>query len=293
MRKMSTSLLAQAAVNGLFVGGVFALISIGLTLIWGVMRIINFAHGEFLMIGMYIAYFAVVRGGLDPYLTLLVTIPALFLIGALIFWGTIRPVLTAPSMNQILLTVGLSLVLQNLALVFFKADVLFAQTPYGKMNYHIGGVVIEMPKLLAFVGSILAASLLYWLLQSTDLGRAIRAASQNSRAAQLMGIHVRQTYLIAFGIGSACLGVAASLMIPFYYVSPTVGLFFGTIAFVIVVLGGMGNFLGALVAGIIIGLTESLGAAILPGSLARVFTFAIFVLFLLFRPTGIFGRRQG
>jgi branched-chain amino acid transport system permease protein len=288
----SFELFGQALVTGILIGGIFALISVGLSLIWGVMRIINFAHGEFLMIAMYIAYFLVVRGGWDPYLTIFVTAPALFLIGVLIFQSTIRPILKDPSMNQIMLTVGLSLILQNLALVFFKADVLTANTAYTRLNFFLGPVVVRGSQLIAFVGSGLAAFLLYWFLQKTETGRAIRAASINRDAATLVGINVRNTYLLAFGIGSASLGVAASLMIPFYYASPTVGLFFGLIAYVVVVLGGLGNFPGALVAGLIIGLTESIGASLLPGSLARVLTFGIFIIVLLLRPQGIFGGKQ-
>lgn len=288
----SLELLGQAIITGIMMGGIFALISVGLSLIWGVMRIVNFAHGEFLMIAMYIAYFLVAKGGWDPYLTVIVTAPALFLIGVLIFQSTIRPILKDPSMNQIMLTVGLSLILQNLALVIFKADVLTANTAYTRMNFMLGDIVVRGSQLIAFVGSAIAASALYWFLQKTDTGRAIRAAAQNRDAATLMGINVRTTYLLAFGIGSASLGIAASLMIPFYYTSPTVGLFFGLIAYVVVVLGGLGNFMGALVAGLIIGLTESIGASLLPGSLSRVLTFGIFIVVLLFRPQGIFGGKK-
>ncbi len=288
----SFELFGQAVVTGILIGGIFALISVGLSLIWGVMRIINFAHGEFLMIAMYIAYFLVAKGGWDPYLTILITAPALFLIGIIIFQVTIRPIIKDPPINQIMLTVGLSLILQNLALVFLKADVLTANTAYTRMNFYLGGVVVRGSQLIAFVGSALAAFILYWILQKTDIGRAIRAASQNRDAATLVGINVRSTYLLAFGLGSASLGVAASLMIPFYYTSPTVGLFFGLIAYVVVVLGGLGNFIGTLVAGLIIGLTESIGASLLPGSLARVLTFGIFIFVLLLRPQGIFGGKQ-
>ena len=285
----SLDLLAQALVTGILIGGVFALLSVGLTLIWGVMRIINFAHGEFLMVGMYIVYFLVTKGGWDPYVTLLVSVPVLFVVGAAIFRLTIQPILAHPSMNQIMLTLGLSLILQNLALVVFSADPLIAQTAYSRITFNLGPAVVRVPQLIAFGGSGLAAVLLYWFLQKTDAGRAIRAASQNREAAVLMGVDVQRTYLLAFGIGSACLGVAASLMVPFYYTSPTVGLWFGQVAFIVVVLGGMGNFMGALVGGQIIGLTEAFGAAILPGTLSRVFTFAIFILVLLFRPQGLFG----
>ncbi|MGQ9768429.1 MAG: branched-chain amino acid ABC transporter permease [Anaerolineae bacterium] len=288
----SFELLAQAIVTGVLIGGIFALISVGLTMIWGVMRIINFAHGEFLMIGMYIAYFLTAKMGWDPYLTIFITAPMLFLVGALIFQSTIRPILKDSSMNQIMLTLGLSLILQNLALVFFKADVLTSSTAYTRMNFMLGPVVVRGSQLIAFVGSALTAIFLYWFLQKTEAGRAIRATAQNRDAAALVGVNVRATYLLAFGIGSATLGIAASLMIPFYYTSPTVGLFFGLIAYVVVVLGGLGNFLGTLVAGLIIGLTESVGAAMLPGSLSRVLTYSLFVIVLLFRPQGIFGGKQ-
>lgn len=288
----SFPLLAQAIATGILVGGIFALISVGLSLIWGVMRIINFAHGEFLMIGMYTAYFLVAKAGWDPYLTIILTAPMLFLVGIFIFQITIRRILKDPSMNQIMLTVGLSLILQNLALVFFKADVLTASTAYTRLNFIIGPVVVRGSQLIAFIGSGLAAFALYWFLQKTDIGRGIRAAAQNRDAAALVGVNVHNAYLLAFGVGSASLGVAASLMISFYYTSPTVGSFFGLIAFVVVVLGGMGNFPGALVAGLIIGLTESVGAALLPGSLSRVLTFGIFILVLLFKPQGIFGGKQ-
>jgi branched-chain amino acid transport system permease protein len=289
---LSFPLLAQAFVTGVMLGGVFALIATGLTLIWGVMGIINFAHGEFLMLGMYIAYFLAAKTGLDPYLTILVTVPALFLIGAGIFRVNIQPVLKDPIMNQILLTVGLMLVLQNLALVLFTATPMSFANPYNTTTFHVGPVVIPLSNLLGLVGSLLGVAILWWFLQYTDMGRAIRAASQNREAATLMGIDVRRIYLVAFGIGSACVGLAASLMISFYYVSPMVGAFLGLVAFVVVVLGGMGNVLGALMGGLTIGLSETMGAAILPGSLSRVLTFAIFVLVLLFRPQGIFGRRQ-
>lgn len=285
----SPELLAQALVSGILIGGVFALLSVGLTLIWGVMRIINFAHGEFLMVGMYVVYFLVANAGWDPYLTILVSVPTLFVVGAVIYRFTIQPILGHPAMNQIMLTIGLSLIMQNLAQVLFSANPLSVETAYSRITFNIGPAVVRVTQLIAFAGSGLTAVLLYLFLQKTDAGRTIRAASQNRTAALLVGVDVRRTYLLAFGLGSACLGVAASLMIPFYYTSPFVGNFFGQISFVIVVLGGMGNFMGALLGGQIIGLTEAFGAAILPGSLSRVFTFAIFILVLLFRPQGLFG----
>lgn len=288
----SFELLAQAVVSGLLVGGIFALISVGLSMIWGVMRIINFAHGEFLMVGMYVTYFLTAKAGWDPYLTIFITAPVLFAVGALIFQSTIRPILVDPPINQIMLTLGWSFILQNIALILFKADIRSVSTTYTYLNFYLGPVVVRSSQLFAFIGSALAAVFLYWFLQATETGRAIRATAQNREAAMLMGVNVRRTFLIAFGIGSATLGIAASLIIPFYYASPTMGLFFGLIAYVVVVLGGLGNFLGVLVAGLVIGLTESVGAALLPGSLSRVLTYSLFVLVLLFKPNGLFSGRK-
>ena len=288
----SRDVILQALASGLMIGGVFALISIGLTLIWGVMKIINFAQGEFLMIGLYLTYFLVTWGHIPVYLTMVFTAPLLFLIGTGIFRVTIRPILSDPAMNQIMLTLGLSLILQNLALWWFKADVLRIQTATQTITIAIGPVVLSLAEIIAFVGSVIATIVIYIYLQRTDMGRSIRAASQNPKAATLMGIDVRLTYLLAFGIGSATLGVASALLLPTYYTSPTVGLFLGLIMFVVVVLGGMGNVLGAMIGGLIIGLTENVGAAILPGSLSRVFTFGIFILVLIFKPQGILSRRR-
>jgi branched-chain amino acid transport system permease protein len=288
----SGPVLAQALASGIMLGGMFALISIGLTLIWGVMKIINFAHGEFLMLGLYVAYFMVADVHISPYLTFFVTIPAVALIGVVIFKATIDPILKDPVMNQIMLTLGLSLILQNLALVAFHADVLSVTTRWTTMNIHLGSVVIGVSQLICLVGSILATLGLWYFLKTTDVGRSIRAAAQNPTAATLMGINVPRIYMFAFALGSATLGFAASLMIPFYYTSPTVGAFLGLIAFIVVVLGGMGNLLGCFIGGIIMGLGESIGAAIFPGSLSRVFSFGIFVLFLVFLPQGVLSRRR-
>lgn len=288
----SPDVIFQGLISGILIGGIFALLSVGLTLIWGVMRIINFAHGEFFMVAMYIVYFLVYKGGWDPYLTLIVSVPLVFLFGIIVYRFTIQPILAHPAMNQIMLTLGLSIALSSLAQVLFSADPLFVETAYNRLIFNIGPAVVRIPQLIAFAGSGLTAILLYLFLQKTDAGRAIRASSQDRTAAILMGVDVQRTYLLAFGLGSACLGVAASLMITFYYTSPTLGLFFGQIAFVVVVLGGMGNFIGALVGGQIIGLTEALGAAILPGSLSRVLTFAIFILVLLFKPQGLLTRNR-
>lgn len=289
-------LLLQAIITGLLIGSIYTLISIGLSLIWGVMRIVNFAHGEFLMIGLYLVYYLVSGGGWNVYMTALVAAPVLFFIGMGVFQYTIRPILGHDSMNQIMLTLGLSLILQNTAQAVFKANVLTVRTPYTAWIYPLfdGNVIIRMSQLIAAVGALLTTFALYWFLQKTDAGRAIRAAAQNRNAATLMGINVEQTYRLAFGLGAGTLGVAAALMTPFYYASPTVGLFFGLVAYIVVVMGGLGSFIGTLLAGLTIALTEEIGKVFLAeGADARALMFIVFVLVLLVLPQGILaGRRQ-
>lgn len=287
----SGDVIAQAIVSGIMLGGLFALISIGLTLMWGVMKIINFAQGEFLMVGLYVAYFLVAWGHVDPYITILVTVPFMFFFGIGVFRLTISPILKDALLNQILLTVGLMLVLQNLALGFFSADVMSVRTRYSTWKFDVGPVVIGVPQLIALFGSVICTLAVWYFLKTTESGRAIRASAQNPTAATLMGIDVPRTYMLAVGISSATLGFAASLMIPFYYTSPTVGVFLSLIMFIVIILGGIGNYMGCLLGGLIIGLAEAVGAAVFPGSLSRVFMFTIFILFLLFRPQGILSRR--
>lgn len=255
----SPQVISQAIVSGLLLGGLFGLIAIGLTLIWGVLKIINFAQGEFLMAGLYLAYFLVARGHMDPYITIVITVPFLFFFGISIFRVTIRPILKDPVMNQILLTLGLSLILQNVALVLFSADVESVRTRYSTWNFELGPIVISVPQLIAFIAGVACTFAIWYFLKTTDSGRSIRASAQNPTAATLMGIDVPRMYLLAFGLGSATLGLAASVMIPFYYASPTVGLFLGLIMFIVVVLGGMGNLWGSFLGGIIIGLSETVG----------------------------------
>jgi len=239
----------------------------------GVMRIINFAHGEFLMVGMYIVYFLVAKQGWDPYVTLLVSVPALFVVGVPSLGS--HPADSHPFQHESdHADAGLSLILQNLALVLFRADPLIAQTAYSRITFGLGPAIVRVPQLIAFVGSGLAAVLLYWFLQKTDAGRAIRAASQNREAARVDGIDVRRTYWLAFGLARLPGRRPLRIMVPFYYTSPTVGLWFGQVAFIVVVLAAW-ELYRRVGRRQIIGLTEAFGAAILPGSLSRVFTFTI------------------
>jgi branched-chain amino acid transport system permease protein len=216
----------QLIINGLLLGGIYALISIGLTLIFGVLEIINFAHGEFLMLGMYASYWLFQLFGVDPYLSLLMVIPTFFLVGLAVQRIIIQPIINAPPLNQIFATVGLSLVLQNVALFFWKADYRTVRTAYSTLCLKTGGLMISLPRLVAFVLAIAMISALLMFLKRTYTGKAIRALAQEKRAAMLMGINVYRMYQIAFGIGIACVGAAGAMLIPIYYAFPTVGALF-------------------------------------------------------------------
>ena len=288
--KMSSALILQAIVSGLLLGGVYSLICVGLTLTFGVMRIINFAHGEFLMVAMYATYFFAVGFKTESYVAIIVVLPGLFLFGVLVFHFLIRPIQSRDPLNQMLLLVGLSLVLQNGALALFSPDTRALQSSLLYSKVELGDVIIGMPMLIAFAVSILITLALYWQLRFTELGRMIRAAASDRGAAELMGINVNRVNTVAFGIGIGCLGIAAPLMMPVYYVVPDIGTFFILIAFVVVVLGELGNFVGAMLASFLVAVALSIGALFMPGSTAPVLPFLLFVLVLLFKPEGLFGR---
>jgi branched-chain amino acid transport system permease protein len=285
-----STLLWQACVSGVLIGGVYALVALGLTLIFGVLRIINFAHGALMMLGMYTTFFLHVHAGVDPYLSVLVVGPLFFLVGIGLEKGVIEPNLEVPESNQLLLTLGVALFLENGALALFGADPRSVRLAYLGRGIPLGEAVVNVPRLVAFLGSVALAVGLWLLLKHTDIGKAIRAAAEEREGAQLVGIDIRRLYAIAFGLGTAVVAVAGSLVTPFLYVAPDVGDVFNILAFIIVVLGGMGSFIGALLGGFLVGLAESIGAAILPGSLKQLPIYALFVLVLLFRPNGLFGR---
>jgi branched-chain amino acid transport system permease protein len=273
-------------------GGVYGLVAIGLTLIFGVMRIINFAHGSLMMLGMFTTYWLFVLLGIDPYLSLLFSIPLLFIVGLVIEHFLIAKVLDAPEHNQLLLTLGISLFIENFALFLWTPNFRTLDVQYVKKAAMVGTVMISLPKVIAFLFAIILTALLYYFLRSTDLGKAIRATSEEKEGALTVGINMKRIYYLAFGIGAACVGAAGTLTAPFFYVNPHVGGVFVITAFVVVVLGGMGNLIGALVGGLIVGLAESIGAAFVPGQLKQLIIYFIFILVLLFKPQGLFGRRS-
>jgi branched-chain amino acid transport system permease protein len=285
------AILFPAALNGLTTGAVYALVALGLTLIYGVLHIINFAHGAALMVALYGVYFLRAQFGLDPYLALPIMVPAMFVVGYLLQRVVINRASHGKDENILLVTLGLSIVLENLALLAFRSDTRTIETAYTLTTVPIGPAMISVPKLAAFAGALVASAVLLWIVRRTDLGRAIRAVAKEKHGARLMGIDVEHVYAMSFGIGLACLGAAACFLLPAYYVNPLVGNGFVLVAFTIVVLGGMGSFAGALIGGLLIGVVESLGGLWFGDSLGQMGIFAIFIVVLLMRPQGLFGVR--
>jgi len=285
------AILFTALLNGLTTGAVYALIALGLTLIYGVLHIINFAHGAALMVALYAVYLLHERLGLDPYAALPFVMLGMFAFGYLLQRCVINRAGHGKDENILLVTLGISIVLENLALVLFHSDTRNIDTPYALSTIAIGPALLALPKLIAFGGALVIAALLFAIMRFTDLGRAIRAVAREKHGAKLMGIDVDKVYALSFGIGMACVGAAASFLLPAYYVNPQVGSGFVLIAFTIVVLGGMGSFVGALLGGLLIGVVESLGGLWFGDSLGQMGVFAIFIVVLLVRPQGLFGAR--
>jgi branched-chain amino acid transport system permease protein len=253
------------------------------------MRVVNFAHGTLMMLGMYTTYWAFSLLHIDPYLSILICIPILFAIGACIQRFLITPIIKAPEHNQLLLTLGVSLFLENLVVFLWSPDYRVTRPAYEFVYFYFGELSISLLKLLAFAAAMLVTLVIYLLLSRTDLGKAIRAASEEPHGALLMGINIRRIYWITFGIGAACAGVAGSVTAPFFPAYPTVGSIFVITAFMVVVLGGMGSVPGAFVGGLVIGVADSIGGLIFPGAMKTLISFVLFILILLFKPTGLLG----
>ena len=288
---LDPAILFASVLNGLTTGAVYALIALGLTLIYGVLHIINFAHGALLTVALFAVYFAYKVLGLDPYVAVFAIAPLFFVLGYGLQRFLIGPAAHGDDRNVMLVTLGLAIVIENLLLYAFHADTRTIDVPAGFDVVDVDGALLGVSRLVGF-GAVIVLTLLLWaLMKLTDTGKAIRAVAKEKLGAELSGIDVAHIYAVTFGLGTACLGIAACLLIPTFYVNPTVGQSFILVAFTIVVLGGMGSVTGALLGGLFVGVVESLGGLFFGETLGQLGIFLVFILVLLVRPTGLFGAR--
>jgi len=288
---LSPVILVPAVLNGLMTGAIYALIALGLTLIYGVLHIINFAHGALLTAAMFAAFFAFHWFGIDPYIAAIGLTPIFFLLGYALQRFIIGPAAHGEDRNILLITLGLAVVIENALLYGFRADTRTINLPYAFNVVEIGSAFLALPRVIAFAVVIAVALALWLIMRFTDTGKAIRAVAKEKLGAELSGIDVAHIYAVTFGLGTACLAIAACLLIPTYYVNPSAGNAFVLIAFTIVVLGGMGSVTGAMLGGLFVGVVESLSGLYLGESLGQIGIFVMFILVLLFRPSGLFGER--
>jgi branched-chain amino acid transport system permease protein len=281
----------QLLLSGILIGSIYALMSVGLTLIFGVLRVVNFAHGEFLMFGMYGAWAASKFLGMNAYSALVIVVPAMFIFGLVVHRLIISPTLDKPHLVVVFATMGLSIMMQNLALMAMSSDLRDVQPMFAGRSLAIGPFHIKMELLIGFGAALAITFGLRWMIKATFLGKAIRATVQDSEAAELMGVPVPRIFLITFAGGSALVGLAACMMMPVFSVFPAVGLNFVLIAFVIVVLGGMGSVEGALLGGMCIGIVQSMSSYYFAPAYGQMFFFALFLVVLIFRPAGLLGQK--
>jgi branched-chain amino acid transport system permease protein len=283
--------VAQLGVSTLLLGGIYALIAVGLTLIFGIMRVVNFAHGEFLMLGMYAAFWGFTLWGVDPYFSLFVAIPLFFGIGLLTYVLFMKGVIHASHNVQIFTTVGLSTALQNVALVLWTGDFRFVRPWHSSRVLGILGTAFNLSQMVAFVIAVALTLALFAFMRWTHTGRVMRATAQDRDAATLMGIDTDRIYRLTFALGIAAVGAAGVLVSPLYSVYPTAGLQFVLLAYVVVVLGGLGDMVGALIGSIIVAAVEVVGSYVFGTAWKEVFYFVLFIAVLVFRPAGLFGQR--
>ncbi len=288
---LSPVILIPALLNGLLTGAIYALVALGLTLIYGVLHIINFAHGALLTAAMFAAYFAFKVLGIDPYLSVFLIAPLFFAVGYALQRFVISPASHGEDRNMLLVTLGLAVVIENALLFEFRGDTRTIDVAYAFQTIDLGFTYLAVPRLVGFVAVFVVALILWLIMSLTDIGRAIRAVAKEKLGAQLAGIDVAHVYAVTFGLGTACVAVAACLLMPTYYVNPGAGNAFVLVAFTIVVLGGMGSVPGAVVGGLVIGVVESLSSLFLGDSLGQVGIFLIFIAVLLVRPQGLFGAK--
>jgi branched-chain amino acid transport system permease protein len=288
----------EDTINGILMGSIYGLTAMGLTIIFGVLKVINFAHGSLLMVGMYMTYWAITLTGIHPYLALALVIPAMFIFGYSLQGIVIKPIFIAEKnvrepITVIIVTTGIWYILDNLTLLLFGPQYRsLADNPLQGGMFEVGSIFISAPKFYGFIAAIVTAFSIHWFMQKTLIGRAIRATSMDREAASLMGINQYRIYNIAFGIGAATTGVAAVTLLPFNNVFPTVGVLFDIKGFIIVVLGGLGSISGALIGGIIIGLIESVGPQFMTATWTEAIVYGLFLIVLFVKPSGLFGQKH-
>jgi branched-chain amino acid transport system permease protein len=287
---MTVEVLLQGVVGGLLMGFVYALIAAGLSLIFGLMEIVNFAHGEFLMLAMFATFWAWALWSLDPLLSLPLTVALLFALGVLTYQGVVRWILGAPMLAQIFATFGLAVFLRSAAQALWGVDFQLVRDPWVAGRISLGGLFIGLPQLVASLGALAAFAFLTWFIRRTETGLALQATAQDRQAASLMGIDTDRMFALGWGIGAACVGAAGGLLAIFFYVFPDVGGTFALLAYVAVALGGFGNVPATLAAGVVVGLVEVLGGLLVAPALKYVAVFALYLAVVLWRPQGLFGR---
>lgn len=289
------SLLIQSLVDGILIGGVYAVIGLGLSLAYGVMDVVNWMHGQVLMVAMYLSFFLTKYAGMDPYLTAIATITCAAAAGFLIQKFTLTPLMQRSNVawrDILLFTAGAGMALEALFNMIFCAEVKAVSTRYSGM-LEVGTIMVSIPKLISFVIAILCCILLYIYLQRSEAGRALRATAQDRTTSQLMGVNANRVFAIAFAISLGLVGFAGALMIPFYSVNPYVGNSFSLKSFIIVAMGGKGDVFGALLAGVVIAVIEKVGAFFVGDNIAQVFIYILFIVILIVRPNGLLAKKKG
>lgn len=281
--------LMQQIVNSLLIGSVYALVAIGLTLIWGVMNIINFAHGDFLMVGMFVAFWFYTLFGVDPIFSIPICAAVLFLLGLVIYRYIVSKVMTGPVLAQLVVTFGVSIFLANLAVMLWTPDFRLIDKPLLSGTWTLGAVQLSVPKFAASVGSVLVSAAVFLFLRKTKTGKAILAVEMNRESALLVGINTERINSLSFGLGSALVGIAGAFLSMYYYIYPQVGGLFGLISFCIVAFGGFGSIEGAFIAGILIGFVQTLGGYFFDPAYKYAIVFMVYLITVWIRPQGLLG----
>ncbi len=287
---MTTHIILQSMASGLLIGFIYALIAVGVTIIFGLMELVNFAHGEFMMLSMFTAYWMYALLHVDPLLSLPVCAVALAAVGVLTYLGIVKNILSAPMLAQVFATFGLGLLIRSSAQYLWTPDFKLIQRPLLAGRISLGGIFIGRPELVACCVAVLCFAALYWFISRTEMGRALQATSEDREAAALMGINSNRVFALGWGIGGACVGIAGSLMSNFFYIFPEVGFTFALIAYVVVAMGGFGSVMGAFVAGGLVGLVEILGGVLIGPAWKYAIVFGLYLVVVFLRPQGLFGR---